>query len=74
MSRAKKKPAVAEGEVAEGMVRLKAPKRATSVSFDGEEYAVEGGYVVVPEAAYAELVSHGYSVDEDEAEADETEE
>lgn len=58
--------AAAENETPLGWVRMKAPKRASSVSYDGEEYMVEGGHVVVPEAAYGDLVSHGYTIpDED---------
>lgn len=42
-------------------VRLKAPKGATGISVDGEEYAVEDGFIVVPATAEAALRDHGYT-------------
>lgn len=42
-------------------VKLKAPKGATSVNVEGEEYAVEDGHIVVPATAEAALRDHGYT-------------
>lgn len=49
-------------------IRMKAPKHATSVSFEGEEYLVEDGHVIVPAHAESDLKDAGYT-DEDEDEA-----
>ncbi|MEX3628430.1 MAG: hypothetical protein VB138_02020 [Burkholderia sp.] len=53
------------------MAKLKAPKGCTGCSFNGEQYPVKKGYVVVPDEAVAELQAHSFltGVDEDEAAA-----
>jgi len=50
------------------MVKLKGPKKASSVGFDGQEYPVKNGVVEVPDAAVALLTDakHGWSVVEDD--------
>lgn len=41
-------------------VELKAPKGVASVSFGGEEFAVNKGLVTVPAAAVPDLVAQGF--------------
>ena len=46
------------------MVKLKGPKDAASVTFEGHEYPVKNGIVEVPDAAVALLTNgkHGWAV------------
>lgn len=66
MARRKPDPVATEAgdmpEAGRGEAVMKAPKGATSVTFDGEEFTVENGYIVVPTKACAELESFGYRV------------
>jgi len=45
----------------EGHVALAAPSGATAVSWQGVEYPVQAGVLVVPEGAEGELASHGFT-------------
>lgn len=42
-------------------IKMKAPKGATSISIEGEEYGVEDGFIVVPATAKEALLDHGYT-------------
>ena len=44
------------------MVKLKGPKDATLVVFEGKEYPVKNGMVEVPDEAVAMLARHGWQV------------
>ena len=44
-------------------VKLYAPENAGSVGFDGQEYEVADGCVIVPAAAVELLVSHGFTTE-----------
>jgi hypothetical protein len=48
------------------MAKLKAPNGCTGCSFNGEQYPVKRGYVVVPDEAVAELIPHGFITEVDE--------
>lgn len=52
------------------MVKLKGPKDAASVTFDGQEYPVKNGTVEVPDVAVALLTGgkHGWAVVNDKPE------
>lgn len=54
-------PEDAPFEAADGYAVLRAPEGAGNVSFDGEEYEVDQGFVHVPSEAVADLLAHGFS-------------
>ena len=48
-----------------GEALLAAPEGATSVSWGGETYEVSDGQVLVPVDAISDLLSHGFTVPEE---------
>lgn len=53
-----------KADAAEGMAILNAPKGAKSCSWNGQEFEVEDGLVVVPNEAVLDLIPHGYTTGE----------
>lgn len=47
--------------VPEGHVALQAPSGATAVSWEGQEFPVIDGLLVIPEAAAEVFASHGFT-------------